>query len=596
MSDDTMMAYQVSEKRLKNLNEKLSRALLDNTVKDNLVKQHAKVAEEAVSCWEKAEKEAMALKQQFDTVTQQKFALEDRVSHLTQVKKLVDAGQLEFINGGWCMHDEATMHYIDMIDQTTLGHRFIKQQYNKTPRVGWQIDPFGHSAVQAYLLGAELGFDSLFLARIDYQDRAKRKDQKSLEVVWLGSKTFGSSSQIFAGAFPVHYSPPPGFHFEVNDDDDPIQDDVLLFYYNVDQRVNDFVNASITQANITRTNHVMPGLKGYVRYLSGYYLAARQLEFLVGRKSGSSNTDLLGDALGIAQHHDAVSGTEKQHTANDYAKRLAIGASQAEERKTLQVYLEAEKAGSSKDVNSNDLDVNGVNVVDEVKEEPPVGIGKKEIDSIGSAVTSRLDRIRQRLETELEPMVLEIEDVSHQHVGHAAMQDQAKETHFNSSRKWKIMASDDVVGEENKKKTVSVEEKTQKKSMSKGGKGFGSPKSEPSASVRKKGSNGGKETKERTSSSPVIRRTPLEKPFTVPQGDPKIEENEGAFLITWAALGILILVEGVVLAASGFLPEEWDYFLVKYLYPSFTPTVAVFFAGTAAYGLYKYLGGGSQKS
>ncbi|XP_057852037.2 protein LPA2 [Cryptomeria japonica] len=163
-------------------------------------------------------------------------------------------------------------------------------------------------------------------------------------------------------------------------------------------------------------------------------------------------------------------------------------------------------------------------------------------------------------------------------------------------RKWKIMASDDVVGEENKKKTVSVEEKTQKKSMSKGGKGFGSPKSEPSASVRKKGSNGGKETKERTSSSPVIRRTPLEKPFTVPQGDPKIEENEGAFLITWAALGILILVEGVVLAASGFLPEEWDYFLVKYLYPSFTPTVAVFFAGTAAYGLYKYLGGGSQKS
>ena len=32
--------------------------------------------------WEKAETEAMALKQQFDTVTQQKLALEDRVSHL----------------------------------------------------------------------------------------------------------------------------------------------------------------------------------------------------------------------------------------------------------------------------------------------------------------------------------------------------------------------------------------------------------------------------------------------------------------------------------------------------------------------------------
>jgi len=43
-----------------------------------------------------------------------------------------------------------------MIDQTTLGHRFIKEEFNVTPRIGWQIDPFGHSAVQAYLLGAEV--------------------------------------------------------------------------------------------------------------------------------------------------------------------------------------------------------------------------------------------------------------------------------------------------------------------------------------------------------------------------------------------------------------------------------------------------------
>ncbi|KAK7813542.1 putative alpha-mannosidase [Quercus suber] len=72
------------------------------------------------------------------------------------VKKLISSGQLELINGGYCMHDEATSHYIDMIDQTTLGHRYIKEQFNVTPRIGWQIDPFGHSAVQAYLFGAEV--------------------------------------------------------------------------------------------------------------------------------------------------------------------------------------------------------------------------------------------------------------------------------------------------------------------------------------------------------------------------------------------------------------------------------------------------------
>ncbi|KAK2656984.1 hypothetical protein Ddye_010036 [Dipteronia dyeriana] len=325
-----------------------------------------------------------------------------------QMRKLIDAGQLEFVNGGWCMHDEATTHYIDMIDQTTLGHRAIKEQFNKVPRAGWQIDPFGHSAVQAYLLGAELGFDSVHFARIDYQDRAKRKGDKSLEVIWRGSKTFGSSSQIFANAFPNHYSPPDGFDFEVSDDFEPVQDNPLLEDYNVEKRVADFINAALTQANVTRDNHIMwtmgddfqyqyaeswfkqmdklihyvnkdgrvnafystpsiytdaknaaniswplktddffpyadganaywtgyftsrPALKRYIRTLSGYYLAARQLEFLARKRSPGPTTYALGDALGIAQHHDAVTGTAKQHTTNDYVKRLAIGAYEAE--------------------------------------------------------------------------------------------------------------------------------------------------------------------------------------------------------------------------------------------------------------------------
>lgn len=53
--------------------------------------------------------------------------------------------------------------------------------------------------------------------------------------------------------------------------------------------------------------------------------AARQLEFFRGRTTSGPNTDSLADALAIVQHHDAVTGTEKQHVANDYAKRLAIG-------------------------------------------------------------------------------------------------------------------------------------------------------------------------------------------------------------------------------------------------------------------------------
>ncbi|KAL5653152.1 hypothetical protein ACJX0J_038610 [Zea mays] len=70
------------EENVKVLNEKLSAAQSEITTKDALVKQHAKVAEEAVSGWEKAEAEASALKLQLETVTLSKLAAEERAAHL----------------------------------------------------------------------------------------------------------------------------------------------------------------------------------------------------------------------------------------------------------------------------------------------------------------------------------------------------------------------------------------------------------------------------------------------------------------------------------------------------------------------------------
>ncbi|CAL0331922.1 unnamed protein product [Lupinus luteus] len=272
--------------------------------------------------------------------------VEQSLETQAQVRKLVDSGQLEFVNGGWCMHDEATTHYIDMIDQTTLGHRFIKKEFDTAPRAGWQIDPFGHSAVQAYLLGAELGFESVHFARIDYQDRDKRKADKSLEVVWRGSKTFGSSAQIFANAFPERYSPPDGFNFEVDTGYEPIQDDPLLSDYNVEQRVQEFIDAATIQDGRVNVLYSTPSiytdaknaapqlwplkthdyfpyadkpyaywtgyftsrptLKGYVRMLSGYYLAEAVISSsLACLASKNSKVKCSAPASAFSQVNDA---------------------------------------------------------------------------------------------------------------------------------------------------------------------------------------------------------------------------------------------------------------------------------------------------
>ncbi|KAK4773509.1 hypothetical protein SAY87_028528 [Trapa incisa] len=68
--------------RVKTLSDKLSAALLNISAKEELVKQHAKVAEEAVSGWENAENEVSDLKKKLESEKERSSALENRVIHL----------------------------------------------------------------------------------------------------------------------------------------------------------------------------------------------------------------------------------------------------------------------------------------------------------------------------------------------------------------------------------------------------------------------------------------------------------------------------------------------------------------------------------
>lgn len=58
--------------------------------------------------------------------------------------------------------------------------RFLNATFGKVPRVGWQLDPFGHSATQAALMSAVVGFDGLFFGRADYQVRYQIHSAKCL--------------------------------------------------------------------------------------------------------------------------------------------------------------------------------------------------------------------------------------------------------------------------------------------------------------------------------------------------------------------------------------------------------------------------------
>jgi alpha-mannosidase len=121
-----------------------------------------------------------------------------------RVTRLVQSGQLEFILGGWVMHDEAAAHYVDAIDQQTLGQQWIVQTFGVQPTVAWQIDPFGHSSTHASLFSL-MGLDALFFARLDYQDKTYRTDAKTLQTLWRGSQSLGPATDLFTEALWHHY-------------------------------------------------------------------------------------------------------------------------------------------------------------------------------------------------------------------------------------------------------------------------------------------------------------------------------------------------------------------------------------------------------
>jgi len=59
-----------------------------------------------------------------------------------------------------------------------------------------------------------MGYDAVYFARIDYQDYARRKKDKELEMIWKASPDL--NTELFAGAlYGQHYGPPPGMNFDI---------------------------------------------------------------------------------------------------------------------------------------------------------------------------------------------------------------------------------------------------------------------------------------------------------------------------------------------------------------------------------------------
>uniref|UniRef100_A0A665V881 Alpha-mannosidase n=1 Tax=Echeneis naucrates TaxID=173247 RepID=A0A665V881_ECHNA len=119
------------------------------------------------------------------------------------VRKLILAGQFEIVTGGWVMTDEANVHYFAMIDQLIEGHQWLERNLGVTPRSGWAVDPFGHSATMAYLL-KRANLTSMLIQRVHYSIKKYFSSTHSLEFMWRQAWDTGSNTDIFCHMMPFY--------------------------------------------------------------------------------------------------------------------------------------------------------------------------------------------------------------------------------------------------------------------------------------------------------------------------------------------------------------------------------------------------------
>ncbi|KAL2764393.1 lysosomal alpha-mannosidase isoform 2 precursor [Daubentonia madagascariensis] len=213
------------------------------------------------------------------------------------VRDLVRQGRLEFANGGWVMNDEATTHYGAIVDQMTLGLRFLEDTFGSDgrPRVAWHIDPFGHSREQASLF-SQMGFDGFFLGRVDYQDKWEREEMLEMEQVWRGSASLKPpTADLFTGVLPNNYDPPKSLCWDVLCADEPVVDDPQSPEYNAKELVNYFLHLAPLQGQHYRTNHTVMTMGSDFQYENAnmWFKNLDKLIRLVNAQANGSRVNVL---------------------------------------------------------------------------------------------------------------------------------------------------------------------------------------------------------------------------------------------------------------------------------------------------------------
>ncbi|KAI6205475.1 Alpha-mannosidase [Aphelenchoides besseyi] len=297
-------------------------------------------------------------------------------------KRFSFAGQIEFIGGGWVQPDEAAAHYIDIVDQYALGLHKLLGNFGQCgiPKVAWQIDPFGHSREHAnlvtmvkYIWDTSDDLKANLFSGAFYSNNYAPPQDFCFDVLCFDEPVIDDPKiegynikamtdkfiQVLKNLTAVHrhnhylLSMGSDFHFS---DASVTFSSLDRLIKSVNQRTNEtgfrvfystpscYVSASMNGKNPPQLPKKSDDFFPYATYWTGYFTSKPALKRMVRASSNVLQlarsvrvmANLTGDkfdeaeeklerALGLSQHHDAITGTSKENVTVDYEQRLQDG-------------------------------------------------------------------------------------------------------------------------------------------------------------------------------------------------------------------------------------------------------------------------------
>jgi lysosomal alpha-mannosidase len=117
-----------------------------------------------------------------------------------------------------------------------------------------------------------MGFDGLFVGRVDYRDKSKRLSDATMEMLWRAEHDRNPKGDLFTSVlYPLwNYFSPGDFCWDVLCNSEPMVDNPSEPRYNARRRAAEFIDYVREQAAGYAANHVLVPMGGDFHYTGAH--------------------------------------------------------------------------------------------------------------------------------------------------------------------------------------------------------------------------------------------------------------------------------------------------------------------------------------